>query len=140
LSHVIILFSKHINSRVFWCNSQRNHANRQRKTPEYFRKIINEDSRGHGRLYTKGGILFPSPKTSYMEVNTQKDEETCIYAMEIILGHPEHTETTLMPLACARARENQSIIAFCYCLVEKSRFLSPTSGGNSPYKYHSSHS
>jgi hypothetical protein len=49
---------------------------------------MNEDSRGHIRHYTKGGILFSSPKTSYMEANTQKDEETCIYAMEIILGHP----------------------------------------------------
>jgi len=29
---------------------------------------------------TKGGILFPSPKTSYMEANTQKDEEKGIYA------------------------------------------------------------
>jgi len=51
---------------------------------------MNEDSRGHGRHYTKGGILFTSPKTSYMEANTQKDEEICVYAMEIILGHPEH--------------------------------------------------
>jgi len=26
---------------------------------------------------TKGEIMFPSPKTSYMEANNQKDEETC---------------------------------------------------------------
>jgi hypothetical protein len=29
---------------------------------------------------------------------------------------------------------------FCDFLVEKSRDLSPSSGGNSPYKYHSPHS
>jgi len=27
---------------------------------------------------TKGGITFPILKTSYMEENTQKDEETCV--------------------------------------------------------------
>jgi hypothetical protein len=38
----------------------------------------------------KGGILFPSPKISYMEANTQKDDETCIYMLEITLGSPKH--------------------------------------------------
>ena len=29
---------------------------------------------------TEEEIMFPCPKTSYMEANTQKGEETCIYA------------------------------------------------------------
>ena len=37
----------------------------------------------------RGGILFPSPKTSYMDANTQKYKETYIYAWEITLGRPE---------------------------------------------------
>jgi len=32
LSHVVLLFPKHSNSMVFWCNSRRNHTNRQSKT------------------------------------------------------------------------------------------------------------
>jgi len=32
MSYVILLFPKHSNSRVFWCNSRRNHANWQCKT------------------------------------------------------------------------------------------------------------
>ena len=39
---------------------------------------------------TKGGIMFPSPKTSYMEANTQKDDETCIYMQENTPGRPKH--------------------------------------------------
>jgi hypothetical protein len=39
----------------------------------------------------KGGILFPSPKTSYMKENTKKDEETNVYAHENILVPPEHS-------------------------------------------------
>jgi hypothetical protein len=34
-------------------------------------KTMNEDSRGLRRHY-KGRLLFPCPKTSYMEGNTQK--------------------------------------------------------------------
>jgi len=30
----------------------------------------------------EGGILFPCPKTSYIEANTQKDEETGISARQ----------------------------------------------------------
>jgi len=37
----------------------------------------------------KGGILFPSPKISYMEANTEKDEETGDYRHEISLKHPK---------------------------------------------------
>jgi len=76
--YVIIFFPEHTNSRVFWCNSKRNHANRQNKTSEKisedFRKIKNEYSRGIKRLY-RGSNYVPSPKTSYMKANTQKDEK-----------------------------------------------------------------
>jgi len=34
LSHVILVFPKHSNFRMFWCNSRRNHANRKSKTIE----------------------------------------------------------------------------------------------------------
>jgi len=32
---------------------------------------------------TKGRIMFPSPKTSYIEANTQKDEETGVTRRKI---------------------------------------------------------
>jgi len=34
----------------------------------------------------KRGILFTSSKTSYIEANTQKDEETCDYAQKHTLA------------------------------------------------------
>jgi len=37
----------------------------------------------------KGGILFLRLQTSYLEANTQKDEDTYIYAQENTLGAPE---------------------------------------------------
>jgi len=47
-------------------------------TCEDFGKNMNEDSRSLVRHYTNGGIMFSSPKISYMEANTKKDEETGI--------------------------------------------------------------
>jgi len=38
----------------------------------------------------EGGIMFPGPKTSYMEANIQNDEETCIYAPDNTHMHPKH--------------------------------------------------
>jgi len=32
---------------------------------------------------TLGGIMLPSSKTSYMEANNQKDEETHVYAWDL---------------------------------------------------------
>jgi len=58
MSHVILFCPKHSNLWVFWCNSLRNHANRQSKTCEDFRKIMNEDSRGLERHY-KGRNYVP---------------------------------------------------------------------------------
>jgi len=43
---------------------------------------------------TKGEILFPSPKTYYMEANTPKDEETGDYPQKrtlMCLKHEAHT-------------------------------------------------
>jgi hypothetical protein len=34
----------------------------------------------------KGGIMFPNPKTSYIEANTQKDEETNVKRRKIHWG------------------------------------------------------
>jgi len=45
-----------------------------------------------------GGILFPSPKTSYMEANTQKNEETGDSAHEIA---PKRPKGAKMPQVCA---------------------------------------
>jgi len=39
---------------------------------------------------TEGEIMFSDPKTSYMEANTQKDEETCIYAPDNTHMRLEH--------------------------------------------------
>jgi len=95
LSHVILVFPKHNSFRVFWCNSRRNHANRQNKTSWRLVKIL-------GRAWmkiqeasediTKGGIILLSSKTTYMEGNTQKDEETCDYGYDAMrLGHGFYT-------------------------------------------------
>jgi len=51
---------------------------RHLKICEVLGKMKNEDSRGLRTRYT-GRILFPSSKTSYIEVNTQKGEETIIF-------------------------------------------------------------
>jgi hypothetical protein len=40
---------------------------------------------------THGEIMFPSPKTSYMEGNTQKDGKTEIYVLERTQRLPEHS-------------------------------------------------
>jgi len=49
---------------------------------------------------TKVGILFPSSKTSYMEENTQKDEETGGYAQEITLVLPGNVVICLGHWSC----------------------------------------
>jgi hypothetical protein len=58
---------------------------------------------------TRGGIMFLSLKTSYMEGNTQKDDETNDYMHEITLmrlGHagmrPEHAPCSLGMMPSAR--------------------------------------
>jgi len=38
----------------------------------------------------KGGNLFPSSKTSYIEENTQKDKQTSVYVRENTMGHLKH--------------------------------------------------
>jgi len=43
---------------------------------------------------TEGKIMFSCPKASYMEANTQKDEETKIYAPKRTLMCPEHGPCT----------------------------------------------
>jgi hypothetical protein len=40
---------------------------------------------------TNGEIMFPGPKTSYMEANTQKDGKTEIYVLERTHRLPEHS-------------------------------------------------
>ncbi|AET02485.1 hypothetical protein MTR_8g041370 [Medicago truncatula] len=49
---------------------------------------------------TEGEILFSGPKMSYMEANTKKDEETCIYAPDCTHMHPEHG-------SCAQGRQTR---------------------------------
>jgi hypothetical protein len=117
----------------------------------------------------KGVIMFPKTKTSYMKANTQKDEETCIYAKENTLGRlehshalrawgrhpkhsgnytcaprawarlPEHSENGHGCLSCALSMGKSSQNCFLLLFSGKARFLIPNSGENSPYKYHSSH-
>jgi len=50
---------------------------------------------------TKGGIMFPSPKTSYMEGNTQNDKETIDFALKIALKRPKCAVMRPKCLSCA---------------------------------------
>jgi hypothetical protein len=105
--------------------------------------------------------MFPNPKTSYMEANTQKDEETGDFALKIALksrkcagGGPQvsvmlpkcvvtlqaHLICTYAPRKVPQVCWERAISAFFGVLSGKTWFLSPTSVENSPYKYHSSHS
>jgi hypothetical protein len=43
---------------------------------------------------TEGEMLFPGPMTSYMKENTQKDEETKIYAPDRTYMCPKHEPCT----------------------------------------------
>jgi hypothetical protein len=45
--------------------------------------------------------MFPSPKTSYMEANTQKDKETCEYVQNCTLMRLEHGGIRLEHVPCA---------------------------------------
>jgi len=82
LSHVILVFLKHSNSRVFWCNSRRNHkisTAKHLKTSEIFGKIPNEDSIGLRRHY-KGRNFVPKSQNI---LSLQKKETTI--SMDTIL-------------------------------------------------------
>jgi len=57
---------------------------------------MNEDSRGLIKYYRRRNYV-PSPKTSYIIANTQKDEETCIYVQD---------NTHMCPRACHRRPEH----------------------------------
>jgi len=89
LSHVILFFPKHSNFRCFDViheEIKKIGKARHLKTCEDFGKIKNEDFRGLRRHY-RGNFLFPDPKTSYMEANTQNDEETHISSIAMCLTH-----------------------------------------------------
>jgi hypothetical protein len=95
---------------------------------------------------TNGGIMFPSPKTSYIEGNTKKDEETSDFAPDAApmrLGHAPYThDMTKMAYASShdpKACRSRSETTFHLFSGEILIFIS-TSGANSPYKYHSAHS
>jgi len=88
---------------VFWCNSRRNHANRQSKTSWRVLKTLGRPWMKIQKVsehITKGGIMFPSPMTSYMEANTHKDEETSVYAHKHTLMHLQHNARRLECVPC----------------------------------------
>jgi len=121
---VIIFFLKHRYFRMFCCKfmkkscvSAKQDIWRFVKSLGRWRMKIQEASED----VTEGGIMFPSSRTSYMEVNTQKGEETYIFstwrthmppsvhnggpgAEEITLGCRSHESMCLAPessLTCA---------------------------------------
>jgi hypothetical protein len=63
---------------VFWCHLRRNHANRQIKTSWRLVKILGRPwmkIQEAPKDMTKGEVLFPSPKISYIPGNTQKTKK-----------------------------------------------------------------
>jgi hypothetical protein len=50
---------------------------------------------------TKGGILFPSPKTSYMEANTQMTKKQMITHMNLASMRLGHVAMTSGHLPCS---------------------------------------
>jgi len=84
--------------------------------------------------FTEGEYMFPGPETSYMEANTLKD-------LKMDKKGPERTHMRLGHGVCAPSTEEcGQKTTFPTFLWEKSRFLGPTSCGNSPYKYCIPHS
>lgn len=80
LCHVILFFSKHNNSRMFWCNLRINHTNLQNKTFEKLRRLWEN----HERIFKRHRKTLQMKDVSksqdiYMEVNTQKYEEMYDY-------------------------------------------------------------
>jgi len=64
-SHVILVFPKHNNSRVFWCNSRRNHSNRKTKSSLRFEKTLDNYEWRFKRPLKKlqeGEILLTVPR------------------------------------------------------------------------------
>jgi len=102
LSRIIILFPKHINYRVLWCNLRRNHANRHSKIFEDFGKTMNEDSRGLERHY-KGRNYVPKsqdilygrkhPKRQrnnwFCAENCPKAPQMCCHAPQVSVMRPK---------------------------------------------------
>jgi len=118
----ILLFPKHSYFRVFWCNSRRNHANRQNKTSEDLWRPW-EDERTNiqqaSEDVTKGRTMFPSFKTSYMEANTQKDEEIGVlgttwysHKPDTQLCEPRHMSRRLAH-GCRRMEPETSLTCAC---------------------------
>jgi hypothetical protein len=95
--------------------------------------------------FTEGGIMFPGPKTTYLEANTQNDGKTekkgpvCTHMR---LGHGEfYTHMHLGHVVCALCTEKvRGKNVFFLLFLGKSRVFCPNSGGNSPHKYRLPHS
>jgi len=107
---------------VFWCNSRRNNANRQSKTSEDLRRPWEKEImkiQAESEDVTKGGIIFPSSKISYMEANTQKDECTWWGAWRKLLGVWHLKLCTHAPSSCSLRTK----ALFCVFLVEKPGIL-----------------
>jgi hypothetical protein len=90
--------------------------------------------------------MFPGPKTTYMEANTKKDEETYIFVPDGTHMRPEHGSRAqsmhVLHTHAPRAwhvlpehEQKRSITDFLLLLSGKALFLSPTSGGNFPNNY-----
>lgn len=93
----------------------------------------------------KGGIMFPSLKTSYKKGITQKDEETYNFAPEAApmhMGHapcahgmshaPEHVKTCICSKSCARGMlgAGQNCIFSSHFLSGLSPIFNPNPVGN----------
>jgi len=148
---VTLFFPKHRNFRVFWCNISEDLW----RPREDERTKIQEASED----VTKGGIIFPSSKISYMEANTQKEEEIGVlgtrqhsHALDTHLCAPRH-----LTHGCKRLAPETSLTCVCRMVLGtwrlflvgqgvvlwifggKACYFSLSLGGNSPYKYCSPH-
>lgn len=127
---------------VFWCNLRRNKKILQR---EEFCFQVSRHLIWKLTLKKTKKQTFTRKKIHWsMQIKHAPCTPSVGYAPQewrkIHLCAPSARKIHLAAQPCAPSVGWAGHNAFFYFLVEKAQFLSPTSGGNSPYLYHSSHS
>jgi len=91
--------------------------------------------------FIKRGIMFPGPKTTYIEANTQTDGKTENFGPKNHFHAPKACTMHLRHRVCAQSTEKvRGKTDFSCFFVGKARFLGRTSGENFPNKYYIPHS
>jgi len=151
--HVILVFPKHINSKVFWCNLRRNHANRQSKASwRFVKKWKDNEWRFKRPLKTlqEGEILFQVPRQVLWKKTPKVRRNIWLRAKNTLVHSQVWSRRAKIhscspgcfPCAlgcikthlCAPSSESCAcsgvlfweITAFCYFLVKKSSFKAQT--------------